>query len=78
MINLTTNCDECVHAKVCKHAGDAKRCYEKLKNSTFGDGPNDDYDWNVMSDHYNVTIDVSCPDFKRNSGVRTPNFGGVR
>ena len=35
---------------------------------TYGDGPNDDYSWDIMMQHYNVTISLSCPDYK-NGGL---------
>ena len=65
MINLKTNCEECIHVKICKNKNNAKNFCERLSDLTYGSGPNDDYDWNTMSDHYNVNIDISCPDFKK-------------
>ena len=64
MIKLTTDCSNCVHSKVCRNKNNAKNAMEKLKNQQYGDGPNDDYDWNIMMQHYNVKIEFSCPDYK--------------
>ena len=63
MIKLTTDCEKCLHAKVCRHKGNAKNAMEKLKKTRFGKGPNDDYDWETMMNHSGVTITFSCPDF---------------
>lgn len=65
MINLRTNCEECIHSKVCKNKNNPKTFCDKLKNLNYGTGPNDDYDWDTMSNHYNVKIDISCLDFEK-------------
>lgn len=72
-VNLKTKCEECVHKKVCRNTGMAKLFSDKLKQTNYGDGPNDDYDYGIMSDHYHVNIDISCKDFERAKPVpRTP------
>lgn len=68
MINLKTDCEKCIHKEVCKNKNNAKMFSEKLSNLNFGDGPNDDYDWNIMSNCYHVRIDISCPDFREDQG----------
>ena len=65
MIKLKTDCTKCIHAKVCKNKNNVKIFYERLCDLTYGSGPNDDYDWNIMSDHYRVNVDISCPDFEK-------------
>lgn len=71
MISLRTDCDKCTHAKVCKNRNNAKAAVEKLKNTNYGSGPNDDYGWDVMSEHMNIKIDISCPDYEE----RRPAIG---
>lgn len=67
MIKLSTDCKECIHEKVCKNKNNAKYAMEKLKGTTYGKGPNDDYDWDYMMKAKHVDISFSCPDF--NSSV---------
>ncbi|MCM1090054.1 MAG: hypothetical protein NC413_04370 [Muribaculum sp.] len=43
----------------------------KLKDTNYGSGPNDDYGWDVMSDHLNIKIEFSCPDYEE----RRPSIG---
>ena len=64
-VNLKTNCKDCIHEKVCKNRGIAESFNKRLSELTYGCGPNDDYDWNTMSDCYHVKIDISCSDFER-------------
>lgn len=71
MIKLTTDCAKCIHAAMCKHYNNAKNAMEKLKNMTYGDGPNDDYDWATMMDVYHVNISFSCPDFRPEVAIRS-------
>ena len=54
MINLKTNCKNCVHEKVCKNHGKAELFNERICDLTYGSGTNDDYDWKTMSDCYRV------------------------
>ena len=68
MIVAKTECKTCIHRGICKHEGNVDRVLEKLKNMTYGDGPNDDYSWDIMMQHKNVTISLSCPDYK-NGGL---------
>lgn len=65
MIINKTHCEECIHCKVCKNKDNSKRLSERLRDLTYGSGPNDDYDWNTMSNSYNVNIEMSCPDFEK-------------
>ena len=67
MIDLITNCNDCFHAKVCRHKDNAKAAMEKLKNMQFGKGPNDDYNWDTMMNVSNVNISFSCPDFRKDT-----------
>lgn len=69
MIELKTDCESCIHKKVCKNKNNAKNAMQRLKNATYGNGPNDDYDWETMMKHENVEIEFSCPDFKSNNSV---------
>ena len=70
MIELITDCKDCVHNKVCRNRDNAKIATNKLKNMTYGDGPNDDYDWDIMMDHMKVHIRFYCDDFMRNYATR--------
>ena len=65
MITLKTDCDNCIHSKVCGRKDRPKYVREKLGDLIFGKGPNDDYDWDTMMEHYKVDIDISCPDFDK-------------
>lgn len=69
MITITSNCNNCIHSKVCKHKGNAETDMTKLSNMPYGTGPNNDYDWNTMSNHRNVTITFSCPNYREGGGV---------
>lgn len=74
-VNLKTKCEDCVHNHVCRNHNQAKYFADKLKETNYGDGPNDDYDYDIMSKHYHVDIDISCKDFRKSVPVpRTPNF----
>lgn len=72
MITLTTDCDKCVHKGVCKYEGNAKSDMNKLKNTMYGKGPNDDYDWDIISNSRNVDIKFSCKDYREKTytGIR--------
>ena len=48
MLKLLTDCDKCMYKRVCKYYGHPKQAMEKLKNTTYGDGPNDDYGWDTI------------------------------
>ena len=56
MLKLLTDCDKCMYKRVCKYYGHPKQAMEKLKNTTYGDGPNDDYGWDTMMEHEHVDI----------------------
>lgn len=65
MIKLKNKCDECIHVKVCRNKDNAQIAMEKLKNTQYGDGPNDDYDWDTMMESRHVNIEFSCSDFMK-------------
>ena len=71
-VNLKTNCNNCIHANVCKNRGQAAIFEKKLKSINYGDGPiSADYDFGTMSNYYHVNIDISCNDYcTRVSGIR--------
>lgn len=75
MITLKTDCTNCIHSKVCKNYNEPKNMYNKLKDLRFGTGPNDDYDWNTMSESYRVNIDVSCKDCQRQVSTPRERYG---
>lgn len=63
-VNLKTNCEHCVHEKVCRNNGRPESFKRKIENTNYGDGPNDDYGLDTMSNSYHITIDISCNDFE--------------
>lgn len=65
MIKVKTDCSKCIHEHVCKNKNNPKWIGDKLANTQFGNGPNDDYDWDTMVESYHVNIDISCSDFSR-------------
>lgn len=65
-INLKQDCKDCVHEKVCRNIGRPEAFKKRIESMNYGNGPNDDYDFGTMSDHYHVKIDVSCKDFEKN------------
>ena len=69
MITLKTNCEECALQKVCSYKGNAATAMRKLKNMTYGTGPNDDYSWDIMMEHKQVGICFSCPHFVKKYDV---------
>lgn len=64
MIKLTTPCVKCIHSKVCSFRDNAVHAMDKLKNTTYGKGPNNDYSWELMMGAKNVDITFSCPNFQ--------------
>lgn len=64
MLKLRTDCDKCIHNKVCRNKNNPKHAMQKLVNTTYGDGPNDDYGWDVMMKSQNVDVSFSCPDYQ--------------
>lgn len=65
MINLKTNCEECIHNKVCRNKNRAKCLCERLSDLTFGEGLMMINDWDTRSEHYHINIDISCKDFEK-------------
>lgn len=65
MIELNTDCAKCSHERVCQYKYNARSAMNKLKDMTYGNGPNDDYDWDTMMQHKHVDIKFSCRDFER-------------
>lgn len=64
MIKLATDCDTCIHKNICRYKDNAKSDMNKLKNMTYGEGPNDDYDWETICNNRHVNIAFSCSDYK--------------
>lgn len=75
-VNLKTDCKDCIHEKVCKNHNQTKYFADRLQRINYGDGPNDDYSWDTMSDHYHVNIDISCKDFEQAKPVPRTSFPG--
>lgn len=73
MIKLKTECEKCLHEKICRNKGNARLAMEKLKNTQYGDGPNDDYDWDIIMESKHVNIEFSCPDYY----VGVPKASGI-
>lgn len=73
-VNLKTKCEDCTHKIICRNRNEAKHFADKLKHTNYGDGPNDDYDYSTMSDHYRVNIDISCKDFEQAKPVPRTGF----
>lgn len=65
MITLFTDCNQCIHGSMCRWKHNAAHAMAKLKNTRYGTGPNDDYDWNIMMEFQHVNITFSCPDFRQ-------------
>lgn len=62
-IKIKSDCNICVHKKVCRYKDNAKHDAEKLKKMTYGPGPNNDYDWDTMTTNRNVNITFECPSY---------------
>lgn len=75
MITITTNCNDCTHKGLCRFEGNAETDMNKLKNMNYGNGPNDDYDWNTVSKSRNVNISFSCPDYRQVITSLNRDFG---
>lgn len=73
-IKLTTDCNNCIHKDMCKYKNNALHAMDKLKTTIYGDGPNDDYYWDIMMQHEHVNITFSCPDFSSNVLSRNSGF----
>ena len=66
MIKVRTECNECIHCKMCKYIGRADTLSRKLKNTNCRKGPNGDYSWDKVSSIENIDIEFVCPDFIEN------------
>lgn len=64
MIKLKSDCEKCMHSDVCKYKNNAKNDMERLSLMTYGDGPNDDYNWSTMSESRHVNITFSCDNYR--------------
>lgn len=69
MLKLLTDCDDCMFNRVCKYHNRPKQAMEKLKNTTYGEGPNDDYGWDVMMKQEHVDVSFSCPDYEKQKPI---------
>lgn len=67
MIKLKTDCDICMHKRICRFIYNAKNDMEKLKDTQYGNSPNTDYDWDYMAKYRNIDIIFSCPNFQVNT-----------
>ena len=47
MLKVATDCSKCIHQKVCRKVNNMEMLKNKLANTNFGKGPNDDYDWDT-------------------------------
>lgn len=65
MIKLSTNCSDCIMNKTCKYKNNAAHAMQKLKEMKYGEGPNDDYGWDIMMEHEAVDITFSCQYFEK-------------
>ena len=73
MIKLKTDCETCMHKNICRFRDNAKSDVNKLKNINYGIGPNDNYDWDTISNSRHVTIEFSCMDYTRDNSIATLN-----
>ena len=60
-IQLETDCTKCIHYKVCAHKNNAKNDKEKLEETMYGKGPNDDYNWKTIMNVHCVNVVYSWP-----------------
>lgn len=63
MIKLKTDCEKCIHKKVCGNKGNPEEAMVRLSNDIYGTDPNDVSSWEQMMKRKNVDIVFSCPDF---------------
>ena len=70
MFTLLTDCNKCIHEKICKYKDNAKNAMNRLKEMQYGEGPNDDYDWDTIMQTQHVTISFSCPNFSSKTFTR--------
>ena len=69
MITLKTDCNKCTHADVCRYKDNSANDMNKLKNMTYGNGSNDDYNWDIMSESRHVKITFECPDYTETPSI---------
>lgn len=62
VINMT-RCEECIHKQICKNKNQPNIFKEKVESSMYGKGPNDDYDIGIMSEHYDINIQIRCKNY---------------
>lgn len=70
MVTVKTDCNHCIHRNVCRNEGKVDSYAKKLRNTNFGKGPNDDYDWNTISESDHIDIEFSCKDYSKDASVR--------
>ena len=72
MIKLETKCEDCIMNATCKYKDHALHNMNRLKDTTYGDGPNDndDLSWDTMMELQHVTITFSCRHFISSAKVR--------
>ena len=64
MIRLVTDCNTCIHKDICRYINNSKADMIKLKNMNYGEEPNNDYNWETISNSHHVNITFSCPDYR--------------
>lgn len=67
MIELKTDCKDCIHNKICKYKDNAKQYMEELKNMTYNTKHN--FNWDTMAAYDHVDITFSCPHFKNGKEI---------
>lgn len=70
MFTLLTDCNKCIHKNICIYKDNAKSAMKRLKEMQYGEGPNDDYDWDTIMQNKHVSISFSCPDFSSKAFTR--------
>lgn len=68
MLKVSTDCTTCAHEKVCRKNGVVESMKNKLANTNYGKGPNDDYDWNIISEHNGIDICFKCKNYDPDYG----------
>lgn len=76
-IKLTTNCEECVHKKICRYKHSAKEDMRKLSDMVYGYDSNMDHTWGTLMEIRNVDITFSCSDFKMKEPVVRMDASGL-
>lgn len=64
-IILNTNCDSCVHEKVCKNYTYPVTFVKKLINLKYGTKMIDDVDWPTMAKKMRLKVEISCVDYDK-------------